>query len=48
MTITKCLAITQFLLILILFINHLLRDLNWIPITILLIPSFMCVVYSDN
>jgi len=46
--IIKYVSIVQFLLVFALVFNHFLRDLRWLPMIWLLVPSFLMVVVLND
>ena len=46
--IIKYLTRIGFVLLVMLIINHALRGLNWLPLTILLIPSYLMLYFVEK
>ena len=46
--IIKYATIIQFLMVCALIFNHFLRDLRWLPLLWLLIPSFLLLIVFDD
>ena len=48
MKIIKYISILIMLLVIGLILNHALRGLNWLPLTLLLIPAYGMLIFGEN
>ena len=46
--IIKYLSRLMFVLVVVLIVNHWFRGLNWLPLTLLLIPAYGMLLFGEN